>query len=443
MLYYYIRMAVFSLKRTPLLSFLMIATISIGIAATMVTYTVSYMMTKDPIPSKSERLFTVHLSSWDPSRMYRMEDGKEEIPIFVTYQDAMNLYNEKKGKRQTIIGSHKTMSRSPSQPPGEALSTLLRATTYEFFDMFEVPFLYGSGWTESDDEQGERVVVLSKKRNMKLFNGLNSVGEEVLIGGLLYRVVGVLDDWVVLPRFYLESHDAFMDVRDMFIPFRSNIDNEWIAASDVSMYCWGDFEMNKFSSMLTSECVWLYFWVELESLTQREAYFDFVNNYAMEQRALGRFQREQMNRVLNVPEFIKHNKVVTGDSRLAVWLALAFLVACLLNCMSLMMTKFHGKGAEIGLRRAVGASREDIAWQFGCETILIGLLGGVMGLLLANLGLIITAEIYSHLNPALMTMNVELMVTTLLSSVIASSLFGLYPIYRACKIQPSSQLKSL
>ncbi|MCG7548416.1 ABC transporter permease [Pseudoalteromonas sp. Of7M-16] len=443
MLYYYIRMAVFSLKRTPLLSFLMIATISIGIAATMVTYTVSYMMTKDPIPSKSERLFTVHLSSWDPSRMYKMEDGKEQIPIWVTYQDAMNLYNEKKGKRQTIIGSHKTMSRAPSQPPSGALSTLLRATTYEFFDMFEVPFLYGSGWTESDDEQGARVVVLSKKRNMKLFNGRNSVGEEVLIGGLLYRVVGVLDDWVVLPRFYLESHDVFMDVRDMFIPFRSNIDNEWIAASDVSMYCWGDFEMNKFSSMLTSECVWLYFWVELEASTQRDAYFDFVNNYAMEQRALGRFQREQMNRVLNVPEFIKHNKVVTGDSRLAVWLALAFLIACLLNCMSLMMTKFHGKGAEIGLRRAVGASKEDIAWQFGCETILIGLLGGVVGLLLANLGLIITAEIYSHLNPALMAMNIELMLTTLVSSVIASSLFGLYPIYRACQIQPSSQLKSL
>ncbi|KZN50254.1 ABC transporter permease [Pseudoalteromonas luteoviolacea] len=443
MLFYYIKLAVFSLKRTPLLSFLMIATISVGIAATMITYTVSYMMNKDPIPSKSDRLFTVHLSSWSQEQMFRMRDGKEDIPVFVTYQDAMNLYRQKAGVNQTIISSHKAMARSSTQPINEAISTYIRPTTREFFDMFEAPFLYGAPWTSLDDEQGIQVVILSKQRNERLFDGQNSIGKEVLISGRLHRVVGVLDDWPLIPRFYLEGPEMFAEARDMFIPFRAQINNEWLSTKDTSMYCWGSYDLSELSSVLNSECVWLYFWVELDSAEQRGDYLNFVNNYAMEQQELGRFPREQMNRVLDVNEFIKYSKIVGSDSKIAVWLAGAFLIACLLNCMSLMMTKFHGKGSEVGLRRAIGASKQDIAWQFSFEAMIIGFVGGVVGLVLANIGLSVTAQVYSHLNAQLMTMNVELVMITILMSVTTSILFGGYPIYRACQIQPSSQLKSL
>ncbi|WP_284020177.1 ABC transporter permease [Pseudoalteromonas umbrosa] len=421
----------------------MISTISIGIAATMITYTVSYMMNKDPIPSKSERLFTVHLSTWGIDNMYRMRDGKEEIPVFVTYQDAMNLYNAQKAPKQTIIGSYKAMTRSSEQPVKDATSTYIRSTTYEFFEMFNTPFIYGSGWSASEDEEGAQVVILSKKRNEKLFGGQNSIGKEVLIGGILHRVVGVFDDWPLIPRFYLEEFDALTEVRDMFVPFRTQMNNEWVASKDSSIYCWGEFELSDFHSVINSECVWLYFWIELESAEHRDEYLDFVNNYAQEQRLLGRFQREQMNRVLDVNESINHSNVMGDDSKVAVWLAAAFLFACLLNSMSLMMTKFHGKGGEVGLRRAIGASRQDIALQFGLETFIVGLLGGIIGLGLANLGLLVTAEVYSHLNAELMKMNIEIVITTLLLSIVTSTLFGLYPIYRACKIEPSSQLKSL
>ncbi|AOT09326.1 ABC transporter permease [Pseudoalteromonas luteoviolacea] len=443
MLFYYTRLAALSLKRTPLLSFLMIATISIGIAATMITYTVSYMMSKDPIPSKSERLFTVHLSSWSQEHMFRMQDGKEDIPMFVSYQDAMNLYGAKRGLNQTVISSHKAMTRSAAQPISEAVSTLIRPTTYEFFDMFDVPFLYGASWSALEGKQGAQVVILSKQRNERLFGGQNSIGKDVMIGGRLYRVVGVLDDWRLIPRFYLQGLDMFDDARDMFIPFRTQVNNEWFSTKDANIYCWGKFDLNEFSSLLNSECVWLYFWVELESADDANAYLNFINSYAMEQRELGRFQREQMNRILNVNEFIEYNKVVSSDGKVAIWLAVAFLIACLLNCMSLMMTKFHGKGSEIGLRRAIGASKQDIAWQFSCEAVIVGLVGGILGLILAHIGLSITAQVYSHLNPQLMKMNIELVITTISMSVFTSVIFGGYPIYKACQIQPSSQLKSL
>ncbi|MBQ4812214.1 hypothetical protein A7985_19280 [Pseudoalteromonas luteoviolacea] len=443
MLRYYFKLAFISLKKTPLLSFLMIATIAIGIAATMVTYTVHYMMTQDPVPGKSDRLFTVHLSSWDPNVSYKLKDGKEDIPIFMTYQDATNLYADKKADKQTIISFHKTMMRAAEQPSGMATMTYLRPTTHEFFSMLDVPFLFGSPWSASDDSQGNPVVVLSKKKNQQLFRGENSLGKEVLIGGVLYRVVGVLDEWTPLPRFYTTRSEAFREPRGVFIPFQSSIQNNWSLSTDGSVYCWGEVDFVDLESVKASECVWLFYWVELSSAEQREDYLAYINRYAQEQRAMGRFQREQMNRILNVAEYIEYNEVVRKDGRIAIWLSAAFLIACLLNCMSLMMTKFHGKGAEVGLRRAIGASKVNIAWQFSCETVIVGVCGGVIGLLLAQLGLQITAQVYSHLHTELMEMNLELVIMTLVLSVFSSSLFGLYPIYRACQIQPSSHLKSL
>ncbi|KZN37610.1 ABC transporter permease [Pseudoalteromonas luteoviolacea] len=443
MLLYYFRLAMLSIKKTPLLSFLMIATIAVGIAATMVTYTVNYMMSQDPVPGKSERLFTVHLSSWDPNMGYRIKDGKEDIPIFMTYQDATNLYADKKAHKQTIISFHKAMVRGAEQPSGQATMTYLRPTTHEFFSMLDVPFLYGSPWTEYDDSQGSMVVVLSKKKNEQLFQGQNSLGQEVIIGGSIYRVIGVLDDWLPLPRFYTENSDAYSEPRGLFFPFQSSINNDWFSGTDGSVYCWGGVDLIDLDAVKASECVWLFYWVELESAELRNEYLAYINSYAQEQRELGRFQREQMNRVMNVAEFIEYNEVVKKDGRIAVWLAAAFLIACLLNSMSLMMTKFHGKGAEVGLRRAVGASKVDIARQFFCETLIIGLSGGVIGLALAQLGLHITAQVYSYLHSELMDMNLSLMLLTIGLSVLSSALFGLYPIYRACQIQPSSQLKSL
>ncbi|MCF2856435.1 ABC transporter permease [Pseudoalteromonas sp. SMS1] len=421
----------------------MIATIAIGIAATMITYTVNYMMTQDPVPGKSDRLFTVHLSSWDPNVGYRMKDGKEDIPIFMTYQDATNLYTDQRAHKQTIISFHKAMVRSAAQPRGQATMTYLRPTTHEFFSMLNVPFLYGSPWDASDDSQGSQIVVLSKKKNEQLFQGENSLGREVVIGGLIYRVVGVLDEWLPLPRFYTERSDSYSEPRGLFVPFQSSINNDWLSGTDGSVYCWGGADLIDLNALKASECVWLFYWVELASAELRDDYLAYINRYAQEQKALGRFQREQMNRVMNVAEFIEYNEVVNKDGRIAVWLAMAFLIACLLNTMSLMMTKFHGKGAEVGLRRAVGASKVDIARQFFCETVIIGLAGGAIGLVLALLGLYVTSEVYSHLHAGLMEMNLSLMLLTIGSSVLASTVFGLYPIYKACQIQPSSQLKSL
>ena len=59
--------------------------------------------------------------------------------------------------------------------------------------MFEVPFLYGSGWGSTADEGPEPVVVLAKRTNERLFGGENSVGRKIRIEDREFTVVGVTE----------------------------------------------------------------------------------------------------------------------------------------------------------------------------------------------------------------------------------------------------------
>ncbi|KNC68481.1 ABC transporter permease [Pseudoalteromonas ardens] len=440
---YYFKLAWLSLKKTPLLSILMIGTIAMGIAATMITSTVSIMMAQDPLPEKSERVFSVRLSSWSPDKAYQLAKGEEVIPPMLTYMDTMNLLEDSKGLRQSAAVMYKSMVRSESQTDKEAKMLRFNSVNNDFFTMFNVPFLYGAPWSDQADREGAALVILDRQTNDRLFSGANSVGQHVYIGKHLARIVGVIDSWSPLPQVFHGPHHAHNLPFPLFTPFQFQVNNNLLSKGEMGWQCWAPLGDGTLETFLASECVWIRYWVELEAAMHRGDYMDYINAYVEEQKRGGRFARENLSKIFNINESLIEDHVVEDDDFIAVWLAAAFLVACLLNCMGLMLIKFYGKGAEVGLRRAVGASKQHIALQFGCETVLIGILGGFLGLALAQLGLRITADIFAHLPAGLMQMSFPLVVMTVVLAVLCSTLFGLWPIYRAAQTQPSAQLKSL
>ncbi|ATD09401.1 ABC transporter permease [Pseudoalteromonas piscicida] len=282
MLSYYLKLALISLRKTPFLSLLMIMTIAIGIGAAMTTYTVSYLLQKDPIPTKSDRLFNVRLNSYGPDKPFNISQGKEVPPFILTYQDAVNLQDAKQGVNQTPLGSFKMMTRTTEQSITEAKMTPIRSAYRDMFNMFEVPFKFGGAWDEIADQDGLQVAVISSELNDKLFGGENSVGKSLLLGDLQYRVVGVTDDWYPIPKFFDYRTRAFNKPRDVIVPFQTQINNELWTGSDVSYQCWKEPADDSFSAILASECVWVSYWVELSSASERDNYMDFLVNYSME-----------------------------------------------------------------------------------------------------------------------------------------------------------------
>ena len=436
MFQYYFLLGLRSLRRNPALTALMVLTLAIGVAASVSTLTILHVMSGDPIPSKSERLF-VPLIDNGALKGYTPGDAPDDKQL--SYRDAANLLNGKFGARRTAIYGIGAAVEPARKDIGLFTAHGL-APTRDFFAMFDAPFKYGQGWSPADDAAGADVVVLSRHLAEKLYGDSNPVGQRLTMMGNQFQIVGVLDTWTVVPRFHrIEgSEGAFSEEEDLYIPFSSAIRHQ--AAQNGSMSCYEDRDPG-FQALLDSECTWIQFWFETTSASERGALQNYLDSYAAEQRKLGRLKRNAPNKLYDVREWLDYMHVVDNDNKLSAWLAFGFLLLCLVNTIGLLLAKFSVRAAEVGIRRALGASRREIFRQFLIETTVVGLAGGALGLLLAFGALALIAMQSKELT-IVAHMDLAMLATTFALAVLAAVLAGLLPTWRACQVTPALQLKS-
>ena len=437
MLTYYLKLALKSMRRNPIMTGLMVAAIAVGIGISMTTLTVHHLMSSNPIPEKSDVLFAVTLDSWNPLRPFD-DDHPERAPHQLTFQDAERLVKLARGKRQTAM-FESSLVIEPLEEGELPFEAGARVTGGDFFRMFNVPFLYGGGWDHSADDAAEPVVVLTKALNERLFGGEDSVGRRLTMEGREFTVVGVIDTWDPTPRFYDPINGGFQEVQDMFIPFSLTRSLELNSAG--SDWGWKSEVITTFEQWLNSESCWIQYFVELDSPRDRGEYVAHLDAYVGEQKKLGRFERPMNNRIYNVMEWMDYHEVVEDDAKVLVGLSFLFLVVCVLSTIALLITKFTGKQGEISIRRALGASRHAIFGQQMVEVSMIGLTGGVFGLLLAGLGLQGIDLLYDAPS-GLVRLDWIMVVTAVAVSVASGMLAGLYPAWRVCQIAPATQLKT-
>lgn len=435
---YYLKLAWNSIRRNPILSLLMVTAIALGIGASMTTLTVNYLMSADPIPHKSDRLFYVRLDSWSPHEPFD-DDYPTEPPDQMTWTEATNLMAGKKAFRQTALASTGAVVEPPDQD-GKPFMASVRLAFSDFFPMFDAPFQYGSGWESSSDENREYVVVINQATNERIFGGENSVGRTLRVAGKNFRVVGVLHEWVLVPRFYDVTTGAFDEVEDVFMPFYMKEELELSNGGNTN--CWKSPDGEGFQAFLKSECINFQMWAELPTDADKQAFMDHLEGYVLEQKRFGRFPRDVNNSLLNVMEWMENQQVVADDAQIMMWLSFMFLLVCLLNTIGLLLSKFSGKAPEIALRRAVGASKGDLFIQHLVETACIGLVGGIAGLGLAVLGLEGIKTLYGEFVQNLVGLDMTMVGVALLLALLSSIVAGIYPTWRACNIAPAGQLKT-
>lgn len=431
---YYFKLGVRSLRRNRYLTALMVLTLAIGVAASVSTLAILHAMSGDPIPSKSDRLFVPFIDNAQPEGYI---PGSEHIDMQMTYKDATNLLRAKPGDRGTAMYG----TGMPIEPPRTDIPAFTGyglAPTRDFFAMFEVPFLHGQPWSVEDETRGANVVVLSRAVAEKLFGDASPVGQRLRMGGEPFTVVGVLDEWNPMPRYYKLIGSGPATGEDFMIPFTTAVRRELPAYGSVNC---SESRDSGFASLLASECTWIQLWLETRSGMDRADLHAFLENYASEQRKMGRLKRQAPVELYDVMEWMEKQKVVGNDTRLSAWLAFGFLLLCLVNTVGLLLAKFSVRASEVGIRRALGASRRDIFRQFLIETGVVGLAGGVLGLALAfgALGLI---GMESKSMAAVARMDWQMLALTFVLSICAALVAGLLPTWRACQVTPAIQLKS-
>ncbi|GAB3793679.1 ABC transporter permease [Dyella agri] len=437
MLAYYLRLGLRSLRRNPILTTLMVLAIGFGVASSMTTYAVFRAVSGNPLPDKSSQLFAPQIDIWGPqSRTQGLN-----LPDALSYTDAMALMRARKARRQAAMYPV-SYTAIPQDAASEPFAVSGYATYGDFFPMFEVPFIYGGGWDAGQDDAHTSVVVISNQLNRQLFAGANSVGRTVRLDDHDYRVIGVTADWNPRPRFYdLANNDGFTDPPDFFLPFTHAVDLQTETMGNNN--CYGSAgRAPGWQGWLQSSCTWVSFWVELPDATAVRAYRDFLQGYEAEQNRAGRFHWPVYYTLLNLTQWMDYEKVVPPETRISLLLSLGFLLVCLVNTVGLMLAKFMRRAAEIGVRRALGASRREIWAQFLMEAAIVGISGGVIGVLFTGIGVLGIGLVFEPDIARLARIDVSLVALTLVCALVATLGAAFYPTWRAARVQPAWQLKS-
>lgn len=437
---YYLDLALRSLKRNKVLTALMIVAIAVGIGASMTTLTVMHLLSGDPLPGRSQHIFYPQV---DPGP----DPGKNHQPWdMMDYRSALDLWSAHRADRQAMVTSSSVRLTAPGVNQPAVMAPML-STTSDFFPMFEVPFRYGNAWTAHDDGSRARVAVISADLNNKLFHGEDSVGRTLRLKDSDVRIIGVLAPWRPSPQFYDVAGGRFSNgdtagfysrPEDVFMPFSSAL--EVNAGGFQPFTCWR--VPDNLSDLRNSPCVWVALWVQLDTPAKVDAYRRYLASYAAQQKALGRFVHADNTDMPSLMQWLDINQVVPSDVRLQTWLAFAFLAICLFNTIGLLLAKFLRRAGEIGVRRALGASRSAVFAQCLVEAGLIGLLGGLGGLLLTQLGLwLIRRQPVEYAD--LVHLDASMFLLTFALAIAASLLAGVLPALRASRITPALQLKTL
>jgi putative ABC transport system permease protein len=429
---YYLDLAIRSLKRNKVLTTLMVLTLGLGIGAYITTLTVLTLLSGDPVPQSSARLFYPQI---DPGPKDGYVPGQTQPPFAMTYIDAMNLLHARRALRQSAMTSVAVKIGSVNPGSHPSLENTVMTTT-DFFAMFDVPFQYGGGWRAEDEESHARVAVIADSLNDRLFGGKNSVGQYVRVNDHDFRIVGVLRHWAPEPRFYAigaagpsyGGHDALL------MPLQTMRD---AGITTPNYNCFTDQDTR---NLETTSCMWLEFWVEFSDPADAVGYKAFLANYVHQQISLGRFARPEIA-MRDMKHLLRYTGVVPDSVRLEAGVALGFLLVCVINAVGLLLAKCLRRSQEIGVRRALGATRRTIFAQFMVEAGLVGLVGGGLGLVFAEAGLWCIRR-----RPAeyafLAHLDLQMFLFTFVVGLIASLIAGLLPAWRACTLAPAPQLKA-
>ncbi len=448
MLAYNLRLAWKSLRRNPILSVLIVGGIALGVAISTAFITVYHVFSADPIPNKSAALHYVQMDNWAPKAP--AHPGFNGLPPQLAYRDVRAIMTSKIPVRQTANISAALYvfpddkRTRPSQEP-------TRLVFSDFFQMFEVPFKYGSGWSKAADGTqagAEPVVVINSALNERLFGGENSVGKTLRIDRRDFRIVGVIGPWRPRIKMYDLNGNAFGQPESVFLPFN------WIEPMEVrstgNRDNWKGLEGDPsfVEALRIGEANFIQMWVELPDENSRQAYQSYLDAYVTDQKKIGRFERPMKNLVSSLPVLMRDWQVVPRQTKALAAISVLFLIVSALNLVGLFLGKFLARAPHVGIRRALGASRRSIFLQHLIECELVGLIGGAIGLLLSLGVLAFFNNLFSRTTPAqteaetFFRLDPAMILAAVLLSLVAGAIAGIYPAWRICSIPPARHLRN-
>jgi putative ABC transport system permease protein len=178
--------------------------------------------------------------------------------------------------------------------------------------------------------------------------------------------------------------------------------------------------------------------VQFKDTTERDQYIPIVEKVLRKSHNL-QFDEENDFYIQTQEDTIESASAILGA--VTAFISLVSGISLLVGgvgIMNIMLVSVKERVKEFGLRKAIGATNANIRNQILIESIIFSLLGGIIGVILGNIGAI-TMEHFSNL-PTVISINA--IVTSLLITTLTGLIFGLYPAITASKLSPIEALRS-
>ncbi|MGV2873065.1 ABC transporter permease [Colwellia sp. E150_009] len=424
---YYLKLSFRNLIRNQLFFILMISTLAVGVGIFLANIAIIKSMSSDPIPYKSDRIFNVSLNIWP------LDNPDAELIEVMRYNDAMHILKNDIATNTMVHYQSKVYTRDINAKSLTRHQAVVRATTPGFFPLTDALFAFGGAWQQDYAKQ----IVIGDTFNQQVFGGGNSVGKTLEIDGKPFEIVGVLKPWNLKPAFYKAAFEqAFEPTDDIYAPIETAMDNEWA----IDLRNMSTDRINSVSDNRGKNGFFIQAFVQLDTLEQKSLMQQYLDNYSQHRKAQGEYLRANENRLLDVNEWLTHQKVV-DERMLAFALASSlFLAVCIFNASSLLLARYHSARFETGLRRAVGARMKDVFYQGVVESMLIGLCCAVLTLLFGWLFLQISMTLFPALKQT-SDIDITLLLMGIAIALITSFISMLYPLIRSCRTSLSTTLK--
>ena len=295
----------------------------------------------------------------------------------------------------------------PVRITGDTERIFVSGVTADYAQMMNRPISIGRGLTEDDQRRRSTVAVVGATLASKLFGGADPVGRDLVADGVPFRIVGVQAPGMIF------SDENYFDANGILIPLETYVDrmDPTHKLAQVTVKLRNQADMGEISAML------------LGRVRQAHHGIEDVEVVDLDAEAAKSYQ--------NFLEQMRGWKVVLLS------LAGTVLLVGGVGVLSVMLISFSDRRFEIGLRKALGASDEEIFIQFLLEAVVLAAIGAALGTVSGA----ILCQALSASFPYGLVINPMGLLTAWLVALVLAVVFGLYPAFRAMRLSPMEAMR--
>jgi len=299
---------------------------------------------------------------------------------------------------QLIVGSENMNAQVTGVPP-------------EYREVRNLDIASGAFFSDSDYQRGAKVAVLGSNVKETLFGDTNPVGQQMRMGSIIVRVVGVLDS---KGGTWGSPDDA------IFIPLTAM--QQTVAQPRTSQ---GERVVSSIALTVTDE-------------EQAEYVVAEITNLLRSRHQLGSLDDDDFS-IASMEEIASTISEATGTMSLLLGaIAAISLLVGGIGVMNIMLVSVLERTREIGIRKALGANERDIWGQFLIEAIFLTFAGGIIGVITGWA----VASIVDSMGLMTTVVSPDIVILAVSVSVGIGLFFGFYPAWNASRLNPIEALRS-